>query len=323
MHTRLFILIISIIALAACGDGHRSTDKITIERFDRDIRAYTSLDSMGRDNFRTHYAEAVKVLTGQGAEYSDSALTEYTASKAVTMFSPDIDSLLPPLDGTEKCLAEIYAGFHRYMPSLKLPRLIGIVSTYNQSVIAVDTTLLIGLNHYLGHEYAAYSVFPSYQRALKELSMLPYNIAEAIMVTDRPYEVSTQSTALSRMVYEGALVYIMMKIVPDANLSNAIGNGNEDGLLILQKEEGKLWKLMIEHNAIFTTDRTVADRLVRQAPSTSVLGSEVPARAGRYFGYRIVDKYMQRHSDTALEYLLTPEFYNSPSILVESGYTPR
>lgn len=320
MYQRLFFLIILIIAVTACNDGHRTSAKITVERFDRDVLTYTSLDSMARDSFRLHYAEAIKVLVGNN---DDSSLIKYSASRAVTMFTPDIDSLLPPLDATQQSLSEIYSRFQRYMPSLPLPRLIGIVSTYNQSVIAVDSTLLIGLNHYLGSDYAAYSVFPPYQRAVKELSLLPYNVAEAIMATDCPYQSTPQPTALSRMVYEGALVYIMMQIIPDASLSKALGTGDEEGTMILGKEEGNLWRLMIERNAIFSTDPTVADRLVRLAPATSLLGSDIPARAGRYFGYRIVDKYMQGHKDTSMEYLLKPAFYNSPSILVESGYTPR
>ncbi len=320
MYQRLVLFIILIMAVTACNDSYRTPDKITIERFDRDILTYASLDSTARDSFRTHYAEAIKVLVGTDA---DTSLTRYSESRAVTMFTPDIDSLLPPLDATEQCISEIYSHFQRYMPSLPLPRLIGVVSTYNQSVIAVDSTLLIGLNHYLGPEYAAYSVFPPYQRAVKELSLLPYNIAEAIMATDCPYQTTPQSTALSRMVYEGALVYVMMQIIPDASLSKALGTGDEEGAMILEKEEGNLWRLMIERNAIFSTDPTVADRLVRLAPATSILGSDTPARAGRYFGYRIVDKYMQGHKDTSMEHLLKPAFYNSPSILVESGYTPR
>lgn len=323
MYPRLVLFIFSLVAVTACNDGRHTADRIAVERFDRDVLSYTSLDSVARDSFRLHYAEAVRLLTGHDAFEADSSLRAYTGSKAVEMFTPDIDSLLPPLDATEETLSEIYAGFRRYLPSLPLPRLIGIVSTYNQSVIAVDTTLLIGLNHYLGSEYAAYSVFPPYQRAVKELSQLPYNIAEAIMATDRPYHAPQESTALSRMIYEGSLVYLMMKVIPDASLGKTLGNGDEESVLILQKKEGDLWRLMIERDAIFSTDPVIADRLVRPAPATSVLGGETPARAGRYFGYRIVDSYMRRHNDTRPEYLLTPDFYQSPSVLVESGYTPR
>ena len=84
-----------------------------------------------------------------------------------------------------------------------------------------------------------------------------------------------------------------------------------------------LFRSLITKRLLFSTDRAIADRLVKPAPATSVIGPEVPGRAGRYIGYRIVDSYVRHNNDITPRQLLSSDFYNSRNTLVNSEYSPK
>ena len=73
---------------------------------------------------------------------------------------------------------------------------------------------------------------------------------------------------------------------------------------------------------IFDRSESLTDRLVSQAPFTGVLSSDVPGRAGRYIGYKIIETYIKSHSGVKITDLLSPEFYGKQNPLTDAGYNP-
>ena len=72
---------------------------------------------------------------------------------------------------------------------LELPRrrYASVVWGKPQSIIFVDSVMLIALNHYLGAEYEGYSHFPLYSRLVKEPAIMPFDISEALIATAYPF----------------------------------------------------------------------------------------------------------------------------------------
>lgn len=312
--------IAALLILSGCAEK-KPAEKAAIERFDIEVFDYPSLDSTRRADFRAHYNTPIAfVLKGDTADI-DGALAEYASSRAVKMFEPDIIARLSMTDSLETALGCLKTRLGELLPSTQWRKLYGVISTYNQSVILADSSLLIGLNHYLGSDYPAYSYFEPYQRAVKTPRHLPYDVAEALIANRFPYQPAEGATLLNRMLYEGALLAAVNSTVADSNPAESMGYGEEEWKWLSENEKNA-WSALIDRELLFSIDPTITDRMVRPAPATSLIHPDAPGRAGRYIGYRIAQAYLKRHPEKSAEWLLSPEFYNSPTALVDSQYMP-
>ncbi len=269
------------------------------------------VDSLGQG------IDALFFITGDSI--SEDGFMKYAESKAVKMFTPDVIERLTSLDSVERVLWQVNVNFREKLPDVALKNIYGIISPYNQSVFTVDSVTLVGLNHYLGSDYRGYSNFDSYRRQLKELKYMPYDIVETLVVSDYGYKPMTDATVLNRMLYEGALIYVKMQIVPNGNLADALGYTKEQ-LDWVERNSREMWNALVTRKLLYSTSLSDADKLMLPSPATTVIHPESPGRVGRYIGYKIVSAYIEKFPDVSLAELLSPEFYNSPMILIKSRY---
>ncbi|MDE5801229.1 MAG: hypothetical protein K2H74_09450 [Paramuribaculum sp.] len=307
---------------AGCG-GSASVEPVDIVRFDTIGASYISLSPDQRDSVISEYAPEIGFLQKlYGLSSADSAMQMVAVSRPVEVFGPDIRARLADLKPVEESLGELAARLPHVLPAVKMPsRLSGIILPYRQSVVVADSLLLVGLNHYLGSDYEGYATFDSYTRGQKTVECLPYHIAEAIVGSAYPYRESEGATALSRMLYEGAMVEVLSQLFPEAAPAQLMGY-TEQQMDDLNANESTLWQRIIAGNMLYDVDPMTAARLVEPAASTSVISPDAPPRAGRYLGWRIVRAYIKSHPEVSPEYLLSPGFYGSQQSLKDSGYAP-
>lgn len=248
-------------------------------------------------------------------------LQAWCGSLPVAVFSPAADSIYPDVSMVERNLGAILARSREEGLDIPERRYAAVVWGKYETMMFVDSVMLIALNHYLGAEYDGYSHFPLYMRLTKEPSMLPYDIAEAIIGTSYPYESDEQSNVLQRMLYEGALAVAKQRAVPQATLDGILGYRPEQTAFV-QDEERNLWQALVGRELLYDTSEATVSRLFDPAPNTPVLDNRCPGRVGRYLGYRIVQSYLEKHPDATLPYLLSPEFYKSSQTLAEADYRP-
>ncbi|GEM_PF-449477 len=317
----LFI-ILWLMALCSCGSaGHDSSNdtKAEVTRFDLEVFNYTDMDSAARSAFRNSFAKVLSILLMDTSAPTDSAVNAYARSRAVKVFTPDIMSRYNCHDSVEKVLGAVMSTKHNLMPELQWPLMYGVVSPYNQSIIMTDSIMLIGLNHYLGAGYEGYGYFDNYLRQTKTARRMPYDILEAVLTVNYPFIQGQEPTALNRMLYEGAIIATIEMSMPDFSLADALGYDCAQ-LDYIESHETEIWNALIKKRLLFSTDPAIADRLVKPAPATSAIGPEVPGRAGRYIGYRIVNSYLQHNNGCTPQQLLSANFYNSRNTLIKSKY---
>lgn len=324
----VFAVVCAVSLMSACsGNGAEenevadSSKIIEIERFDRAVAAYPSLMESGRDSLVACFQPVIDVMGAlMRLSDADSIMSRLASSQVASVFGPDVERRLPDLRQSEiaignmKYLAE-KGGFGMEFPK----RVFGILTPYEQSVVFADTIMIVGLNHYLGADYEGYKSFGDYRRRLKTVGRLPYDVAEALVYTSYPYRSDAVSTAVSRMIYEGVVVAAVMRILPNAELPDALGY-TPDQLKWVKENEARIWRKMVGDDMLYTTDRNIAEKLVAPAPYTSLLALESPGRVGRYMGYRIVEAYISSHPGIEIVSLLLPSFYQSQEALVDSGY---
>ncbi|WP_289858689.1 hypothetical protein [uncultured Muribaculum sp.] len=330
MRQLCIMLLLCLCAGSGCGRKHtgEAAGKVAIERFDVDIVGFQGLDSVSKENFKAKYGPVIDFLlpalsvSDTNNINLDSLIAVYANSRGVAVFEPDVMRLLPNLDSLERSIGMAKAVSRNIFPDIVWPnRLIGIVSTYNQSMIFNDSVLLVGLNHYLGREYAGYGYFEPYQRRFKDSGQLPVRLMESVIVKNYPYRNSSEPTALSKMLYDGAVLWGIKQALslPDDTL--LMGWTAEQKMWVDNNLE-KVWHKMVENKLLFSTDPSVADRLTRVAPSASLVHPEAPGRIGSYLGLLIVSRFLDNNPKAEPRQMLDSAMYNSLSTLVKSGFAP-
>jgi hypothetical protein len=296
MPTKLkYLPLLLAIFLAACS--HETAPRMEINRLDRAVAA------------------------GRLSAEQDSALAAlhqvmpYEASPATNRFLADVDSLLPQLDSVETVLADAAGRMPRF------GKVYAIVSLYNQSVITVDTAyVFVGLNHYLGADYAGYrGHFPDYMLCRKTPAQLPLDVVRAIVERDFPAELAEGETLLNRMLRDGAVSYAVGQYL---QTDNPLGLTPEQ-LQWCTDNEARVWRQLMEAQLIYSTDPTVADRLLMPAPASPLINSNAPGETARFTSLQIVRAYMARRPDTPIATLLSPDFYMHNQSLIDSQYSPH
>ena len=282
--------------LSACSNFDSS--KVEIHRLDHAVSEATALTADERN--------ALDALH---------EVMPYEASPSVMRFQADVDSLLPSLDGVETQLGEAAAKMSHF------GKLYAIVSLYNQSVITVGNDyVFIGLNHYLGEDYPGYSGhFPDYMLHRKTLAQLPADVVRAIIERDCPAQFSTDATLLNRMLRDGAVNYAVSCYL---HTDNPIGFSSEQ-LQWCKENEARIWRQMMEAQLLFSTDPTVADRLLNPATASLPINANAPGETARFTALQIVRAYVEQHPDAEISTLLSPDFYNSNQSLIDSQYAPN
>ncbi len=277
--TRLyFIPLLIILALTGCskpqGNSGPGSD---IVRLDKALRADSIVPDLyeATDAWLLATRGYIPASTGE----RDSMIKAEMASRAWQVFGPDIDRRLPSLARAASQLGNI-DGF----PA----RIYGIVSPYNQSVVVVDTIVLVALNHYLGADYEGYASMPDHISRNKTIDRLPLDVAEAWTATRLPFPDTIPSpTLLSRMAYEGAIL---------ALVSDRTGVG--DGPLLLGwtpgewtdavAHESEAWKRLVGSDLLFSDNPAIISRLMAPAPASPDISPDAPGRLGRFIGLRMV-----------------------------------
>ena len=323
------ILPLTIAAIAIAGGctisnnaDTANTESMKIDRYDLEVSAYPALDSASRADFLMAYADVNRLVLqlyaashpGVSKEASDSMMSEYARSRGVSMFGCAI---------REAALGEAASRSRSMIPELKWPRLYGIISTYDQAIIlSGDSIALIGMNHYLGPDDEAYKGFDNYRRRDKRLAALPAQLTESLLYSQWPYELPDKdATALSRMLYDGAVAWITMRITGTERPEEIIG-WDEVQTKWAEANESNAWEALINRKMLYSTDEDYGMRLTQRAPATSMLHPDAPGRMGTWLGMRIIDAYMKSHPDTEPRQLLQKDFYGNIKTLVESGYNP-
>lgn len=318
---QFYILLLALFAVGCTNVSRQQASPKKFLRLDKSLATYSVSDNDSVISFEKAELHAVKKwFELQGVDtLSNEIINAYSASKAMTMFMPDVDAMFLCIDSLESVLAQVdenmSQSFSGYRPLLN----VAVVSPYNQSIFISDTLMFVGLNHYLGENYKGYSYFEEYQRQVKTPQHLPYDVAEVLIRQQSPFNIVDNATVLNRMLYEGAVVYGIMQLVPQASLSEALGY-TASQLEWVEENESHLWKAMIARELLYSSSQVDAARLFNPSPATTLLHQECPGRVARYIGYKILLSYIQSHSDVKLSWLLSPSFYAENRSLIDSKY---
>jgi hypothetical protein len=209
--------------------------------------------------------------------------------------------------------------FRLHFPHDSIPQVYTFVAGFNQSVILADGVVAVGLDKYLGADFAPYAQMGFYRYLLR--NMYPEKMPnDAIRFFAGALFPSPTGTVLQRIVWEGKLLYFAKQMLPNEPDSSLFGFSHRQIKNCLDNE-AYMWDVLVRNQLLFSQNYRDIREMSEEAPFTLRFSQEAPGRAGNWIGYRIVSEYMRHNRDVTLPQLMTN--YNAQEILDKSRYNPR
>ncbi len=221
----------------------------------------------------------------------------------------------------EEDLSKAYARLHIFYPQIVIPHIFFYISGFNSSIIADENTIGVGVDRYLGSDYWVYqnlyNVY-NYQLYGMQRSCVAADIMSTTLFQHFLFP-SDESRLLDKMLYYGRMLYLLSVIFPDIKENEIIEYTPLQWRWCIDNERAA-WGKMLDNKALFNTDSFDQNQYLYDAPFTSPISPDSPGRMGTWFGYRIINSYMENNPDVTMQELMAE--YDSQKILEKSGYNP-
>jgi len=211
--------------------------------------------------------------------------------------------------------------FKYYFPEITVPRLITVINSPARGAFTYgDSTLCIALDDYMGPRFSYYKFqdIPNYLLWRFRPEYIVPNSLQVLETHYFPFD-PTGKKLLDAIVYNGKLIYLKSKLMPDAP-DSLITSFREKDLKWCEDNEKEIWKFFIDKSLLYSQDPLEYLKYVNDGPNTSGMPPEAPGNVGSWVGWRIVSKYMMQHPETSVKQLM--EEQDAQKILTESKYKP-
>ncbi len=229
----------------------------------------------------------------------------------------------PDLNFLEDGLLTSFRTIKTIHPGFRVPEVYTYVSglLYESPVEYIDSVMIIGLDMFLGWNYAQYRAagLPVYlTRRMEPQNIIP-ECSRQIAFSMVPENIQPK-TLLDFMIFHGKILYAMDLFLPGTADSLKIGYTTNQ-MKWCSENEAEIWRLFIDQEMLYRSDVFLNNRFIQDGPFTAGLPEGSPAMLGRWIGWQIVRSYMKKNSGTDLNRLFI--LADSQQILSESGYKPK
>ena len=303
--------------------------KLDIKRLDRDIfrlntdNLSTTIPELKRTygSFFDAYNENVIAIGDPSDSLYATYLNTFLTDSVRMLTRVKIDSAFSDLTVLEKKIEDGFRHYKYYFPKKTIPRVITIISGFNQSVVMTRNAIGISLDNYLGAKCPFYAMLalPEYKRENMRSDKIPTDVLYSWGISEFEFDES-KNNLLSNMIYQGKMIYFLDAMFPDEPDYLKIGFQPEKLEWCIKNEPG-MWTYLVEHKLLFDTERMNIVRFVGPAPFTSTFTKDSPGRTGVWLGWQIVKKYMKKNPGITLQALMAENDYQK--ILNESEYSPE
>ena len=331
MRTTLFTACFLVASLFSCDGksnhlaGDSASIPVAINRFDKELfHTIEAGDTAALLALEPRYAEMLDILGKAVLNVRDPQMPGF-AGKAIRFYSePTLKGLYrdaiaryDSIADIERALGQGFAYLKRAFPAMQIPAVYMHVSGFNQNVLVGDSLLSISIDKYLGEDYPLYQDFfyePQRRKMCRGLVAPDY--LSGWLMSEYPFN-GKESVLLERMVYEGKIKYIVSRALDEPDPARLMGYTPE-AIAWCERNEGEIWKAIIERKQLYTPDRLTTDLYFEETPSV-FQENGAPGNIGTWIGWRIVERYMKETGATP-EALMAEN--DAQAILAASKYKP-
>jgi len=308
---------------------------IPIERFDQELSSVNP-DSLSarapglRKKYTWFYDDYMEKMvsagqTGDTVYYNN--LRSILRNEDYLELRSTVEQTFPSLEKQQLELNQAFRYIRYYYPKQKFPRLISFISGFAVQTPIGNDYIGIGLDMFLGKNGDRF--YPALRQSIPQYisrRFSPENISprvvEAFIREEMFRENDADRNLISKMVYNGKILYFMDSVLPAIPDILKIGYTDEQ-LRWCNENEAGIWAYFIENELLFESDYLKIQRYLAEAPFTPGLGenSSSAPKLGVWTGWQIVKQYMERNPDISLQQLMLEK--DAQKILTGSKYKPR
>ncbi len=331
LRNRFIIFVLSIL-LFSCNNNKFDVDisnidlDLDIKRLDKDLfQNYP--DTPNVEKLRQEYGKfldlyslgVIGIGSPQSERYKD-ALMQFQKYCIEYRIPEKTDSVFSNIDDISFKLTNALKHYKYYFPEKQIPNIYTFISAFNQSVVVDEGMIGIALDKYLGRNCVYYKQlgWDKYKIRRMKKSMIPVDVMRALAIMEFPYADSVDNL-LNQMVYEGKIQYFLDAMLPNTPDSLKFAYTEAQWEWADYNEE-KMWAYLVESETLFSTDHMTIRKFIGDAPFTQVFHNNSCPRAGVFLGWKIVNKYMDKHPDITLKQLMENNDYQG--ILNSANYRP-
>lgn len=233
----------------------------------------------------------------------------------------EVQKKFPNTNQLEKELTSLFKHIKYYFPNQKIPKVNTVIAEvdYHSKAFYTDSIALISLDLYLGKDHHFYERDAYLREELVPRQMIP-DLVKSFAERKIPYP--SRADFLSRIIYEGKILYLKDLLIPDFTDEEKI-NYSKEQLKWAYENEENVWRYFIDDNMLYSTDPSLTTRFVNVAPFSKFyldIDNESPGRIGTWIGWQIVRAYAKNNPQVSLDKLLRED---ANQIFKTSKYKPN
>ncbi|MBL4624755.1 MAG: hypothetical protein JKY42_06410 [Flavobacteriales bacterium] len=302
---------------------------ISFNRFDKELEAADRANMIPEvdllhekyGSFFERYVNSVINTGGPNPEVVASNLTGFLEDKHIRELHQKTFEKFEEMHEFQEEIKSAFTYYYYHFTGKPIPEIVTFISGFNYAIIAMDSTLGLGLDMYLGADCEYYPAMgiPQYKSNVMTPEHLVVDALKGWVISEFPDQ-SKERNLLSKMVYDGKILYLMDAFYPSKSDTIKIGFSSEQ-LAWCQHYEFNLWSHLVQNKLLFSKNQSDIVQFTGEGPFTRGFDKTSPARAGSWLGWQIVRSYMNRHPEISLNQLV--EKKDAQAILQKSGYKPK
>ena len=338
---QIYLFFLACLLVLSCGRSKKINVSnipvdVKIERFDQEFYAMHT-KPMARqaaylqNKYEVFYRNYLGLLfQDEGINTRDTAyfalLRQVFAGQPYNDLKHDVDSVFPNTDKEDAELTDAFRHIKYYFPKKNLPKVYAYFSGFQAKEMIGNDYFGIGLDLFLGGDSRFYPAltenFPHYMSRNFNPQNITPRVIEGIAREDMFPESDSSKSLLSKMIYNGKIMYFMDDILPDVPDTTKIGYTGVQ-LKWCQDFQSKIWAYFLDENLLYESDYPKIQKYLAEAPFTPGLGekSESAPKLAIWVGWQIVRQYMDKHPDVSLPTLMANT--DAQKILNDAKYRPK
>jgi len=336
---QIYLIFLTSLLLTACGRAKKADVSnidvnVTIERFDHDLDAMRTKPMNAqvaymKNKYGTFYTDYIERVIRAGTVRDTNyykTLRDIFDSQSYKDLKHDVDSVYHNMDKATADITDAFKHIRYFYPQKKLPKVYAYFSGFQAQTSLNDDYFAIGLDMFLGADSRFYPALTETLPHYVTRRFTPDNIAprvvEVIAREDMFPEKDKDKSLLSKMVYNGKILYFMDQVLPDVPDSTKIGYTAKQ---VKWSEEFKpqIWGYFLEENLLYETDFEKIQKFIGEAPFTPGFGekNDSAPKLALWTGWQIVRQYMEKNPKVTLQELMVDD--DAQKILNGSKYRPK
>ena len=238
---------------------------ISIERFDKELSALlpnqvSAKAPQLKQKYGHFYADYMKSMLGVGPVNDTlyyQQLRTVLGNKDYNELASEVTRIFPDMEQYQEELTNAFKHIKYYYPKTKIPRVITFISGFALQTPVGNDYIGIGLDMFLGKDSKFYPALvqsiPQYiSRRFTPENITP-RIMEGFIREDLFPDQDSDRSLLSKMIYNGKILYMMKSVMPEIADSLMIGYTTEQMEWANTNQPG-VWAYFLENDLLYETD---------------------------------------------------------------------